>query len=54
MQLAVDIHNDLHQQTTKILLKGVTQKVYKPQGKNRGFWGQKGMFTDDSRNGEGA
>lgn len=35
LQLAVKILNDLHQQKTKILLKGLTQKVYKPEEKEQ-------------------
>lgn len=31
LQLAVEILNDLHQQKTKILLRGLTQKTYKPE-----------------------
>ena len=50
LHLAVEILNDLHQQKTKILLKGLTQKAHKPERKNRGCQLQKGMFTENSRN----
>ena len=33
LQLAVEVLNDLHQQKTKILLKGLTHKAYKPEEK---------------------
>lgn len=35
LQLAVEILNDLHQQKTKILLRGLTQKTYKPEEKEQ-------------------
>ena len=35
LQLAVEVLNDLHQQKTKILLKGLTHKAYKPEEKEQ-------------------
>lgn len=35
LQLAEEVLNDLHQQKTKILLKGLTHKAYKPEEKEQ-------------------
>lgn len=42
MQLAIEILNDLQQQKTKTLLKGLSQKAYKPEEKEQKLSAAKG------------